>query len=146
MKASLMPPPPTCAATSEIAAVCISSRVVIPHPFLGRLDPATGQSLNDRFRAVHDLFGHAAEGYGFGPRGEENAWIRHCHMFSAGAQKALTTETRGQNSWVNFGQHNYDSSGHHLNRPLGDRPYAIQKAAFLPDEFTDFISAMSKIE
>jgi len=42
-----------------------------PHPLLGRLDPATGLSLNDKFRAIHDLFGHAAEGYGFGPRGEE---------------------------------------------------------------------------
>jgi hypothetical protein len=73
-----------------------------PHPLLGRLDPATGLSLNDKFRAIHDLFGHAAEGYGFGPRGEENAWIRHCHMFRADAQKALTTETRGQNCWGQF--------------------------------------------
>jgi hypothetical protein len=116
-----------------------------PHPLLGKTDPATGLSLNDKFRAIHDLFGHAAEGYGFGPRGEENAWIRHSQMFSSTAQKAMTTETRGQNSWVNFGRHNYDSRGNHTNRPLSDRPYAIQKAALLPDEFADFVSVMSKL-
>lgn len=116
-----------------------------PHPLLGKTDPTTGLSSNDKFRAIHDLFGHAAEGYGFGPRGEENAWIKHSQMFSPEAQKAMTTETRGQNSWVNFGRHNYDSCGNHTNRPLADRPYAIQKAALLPDEFADFVSVISKL-
>ena len=117
-----------------------------PHLLLGKVDPATGLSLNDKFRAIHDLFGHAAEGYGFGPRGEENTWIKHSQMFSTDAQKALTTETRGQNSWVNFGRHNYDLTDQHTNRPLAKRPYAIQKAALLPDEFTDFAAVTSKIE
>ncbi len=117
-----------------------------PHPLLGRPETATGLSLNDKFRAIHDLFGHTAEGYGFGPRGEENAWIKHSQMFSADAQKALTTETRGQNCWVNFGQHNYDSTDHHTNRPLAKRPYAIQKAALLPDEFSDFSVFITKLK
>jgi len=108
------------------------------HPLLGDTNSVTGLSTNDKFRAIHDLFGHAAEGYGFGPRGEENAWLKHSQMFSREAQKALTTETRGQNSWVNFDRHNYDSAGNHLKRPLADRPYAIQKVALLPDEFTEF--------
>lgn len=108
------------------------------HPLLGKVDPATGLSMNDKFRAIHDLFGHAAEGYSFGPRGEENAWIKHSQMFSAEAQKALTTETRGQNSWVNFGAHNYDSAENHKKLPLKNRPYAVQKVALLPAEFTDF--------
>ncbi len=117
-----------------------------PHPLLGKVDPATGLSLNDKFRAIHDLFGHAAEGYGFGPRGEENTWIKHSQMFSTDAQKALTTETRGQNSWVNFGRHNYDLTDHHTNRPLAKRPYAIQKAALLPDEFSDFSVFTTKLK
>ena len=29
-------------------------------------------------------------------------------------QKALTTETRGQNAWFNFGKHNYDQEGKRL--------------------------------
>ncbi len=70
-----------------------------PHPFLGKVDSATGLSVNDKFRAVHDLFGHAAEGYGFGPRGEENAWRKHSQMFGTEARKAMTTEFRGQNCW-----------------------------------------------
>jgi hypothetical protein len=116
-----------------------------PHPLLGKVDAATSLSLNDKFRAIHDLFGHVAEGYGFGPRGEENTWIKHSQMFSTDAQKALTTETRGQNSWVNFGRHNY-LTDQHTNQPLAKRPYAIQKTALLPDEFTDYATVISKIE
>lgn len=81
-------------------------------------------SVNDVFRAVHDLFGHACEGFGFGQRGEENAWIHHSMMFTAGAQWALTTETRGQNSWVNENEANK-----HL--PACNKPFATQKAALL---------------
>jgi len=65
-------------------------------------------------------------------------------MFSSDAQKALTTETRGP--WVNFGRHNYDSTDQHTNRPLAERPYAIQKAALLPDEFSDFSLFITKLK
>lgn len=83
--------------------------------------------VNDAFRAVHDYFGHGMEGANFGPRGEENAWQAHKRLFSPDAIPALTTETRGQNSWVNFG-------------PFGDAnranpretTYADQKAGLLP--------------
>ena len=92
------------------------------HPFL--------KENNDKFRAIHDFFGHAAEGYQFGPRGEFNAWIKHSQMFSPLAQWAMTTETRGQNSWVNFGPHR------HL--PAKDRPFAKQKVDLLPTEYTDY--------
>lgn len=58
--------------------------------------------VNDLFRFVHDFFGHAKLGNGFGPIGEENAWNVHARMYSEKARRAMTTETRGQNSWVNF--------------------------------------------
>lgn len=58
--------------------------------------------VNDIFRAVHDFYGHAELGNGFGPVGEENAWNVHARMFSPLARRAMTTETRGQNSYVNF--------------------------------------------
>jgi hypothetical protein len=57
---------------------------------------------NDIFRFVHDFFGHAKLGNGFGAVGEENAWNVHSKMYSPLAKRAMTTETRGQNSWVNF--------------------------------------------
>ena len=59
--------------------------------------------LNDLFRFVHDAFGHGKLGNSFGPVGEENAWYVHSQMFSPDARRAMTSETRGQNSWVNFG-------------------------------------------
>jgi hypothetical protein len=82
---------------------------------------------NFKFRAVHDYFGHTQHGFAFGPRGEENAWMEHSKMFSPVARKALTTETRGQNSWVNFGPNS------HL--PVTERPYAEQKVFVLPPQF-----------
>ena len=57
---------------------------------------------NDIFRFVHDFFGHAKFGNGFGAIGEENAWNIHARMYSPLARRAMTTETRGQNSFVNF--------------------------------------------
>lgn len=98
---------------------------------------------NDAFRAVHDFYGHSTKGTGFGPIGEENAWDSHWAMFSPEARKALTTETRGQNSWVNFGPHMRNADGS-IKKP-GDegyldsrnRPFADQKIGLLPEEFVD---------
>ena len=59
--------------------------------------------FNDLFRAVHDVFGHFKEGVGFRAAGEENAWRSHSAMYSEQARGAMTTETRGQNSWLNYG-------------------------------------------
>lgn len=71
-----------------------------PHPFLDAKDDK-GVSATEKFRVVHDFFGHAVEGNQFGKIGEEAAWIAHSKMFSPIAQTAMSTETRGQNSWVN---------------------------------------------
>jgi len=83
--------------------------------------------VNDAFRAVHDYFGHGMEGANFGARGEENAWQAHKRLFSPDAVPALTTETRGQNSWVNFGP--YGDANRANPR---DTTYADQKAGLLP--------------
>ena len=85
--------------------------------------------VNDLFRVVHDYFGHVKEGVGFRAAGEENAWMAHMAMFSPLAGRALTTETRGQNSWVNYGpfaEHNKMASG-------ADTKYADQKIGLLPE-------------
>jgi hypothetical protein len=73
-----------------------------PHPFLNVIDPRTGLNSNEMFRAVHDFYGHAIHGNEFGPKGEEIAWAAHSRMFSPLARLAMTTETRGQNSFVNY--------------------------------------------
>lgn len=100
------------------------------HPLLQKFNDKHGNEIvaNDAFRIVHDVFGHAKEGHGFGPKGEENAWQHHMQMFSPDAQKALTSETRGQNSWVNFGPH-----GENNRANPAKTIYADQKAGLLPD-------------
>lgn len=86
--------------------------------------------ITNKFRAIHDLFGHCAEGYQFGPRGEFNAWLHHSMMFSELAQLALTVETHGQNSWFNFGPN--------AHLPLRKRPFAVQKFALLPSKYCNW--------
>jgi len=98
---------------------------------------------NDLFRAVHDYFGHASEGFQFGPRGEHNAWGLHSAMYSPKARGAMSFETRGQNSWVNFGQQLRRADGTLPQRgeadfvPPGERRFPDQKANILPERFTD---------
>ena len=108
------------------------------HPLAEKTGDLT---YNDKLRAVHDLFGHAMEGYQFGPRGEENAWNAHSQMFSPEALPAVTSETKGQNSWVNYGPHMRNAEGG-LMKPgepgyiaPPDRPFAEQKAGLLPEHY-----------
>jgi hypothetical protein len=100
------------------------------HPLLqgtGIMHDGKELLANDAFRIVHDYFGHGKEGHSFGPRGEDNAWKHHKQMYSPLAQKALTAETRGQNSWVNFGPH-----GEHNRLHPDQTKFAEQKAGLLP--------------
>lgn len=89
--------------------------------------PAT---VNDIFRAVHDSYGHFGPGNPFfRAPGEERAWQYHALMYGPEARPAMTTETRGQNSWLNFGpfaEHNKTASG-------ADTVYADQKIGILPE-------------
>lgn len=114
-----------------------------------------GQPLlvNDVFRFVHDFFGHAERGNSFGAKGEENAWDAHSRMYSPEARKAMTTETRGQNSWVNFSgvndaafklrdkaralrkQGKTDEAAAVVEQVYETMRFADQKVGLLPDEF-----------
>jgi hypothetical protein len=110
--------------------------------------------VNDLFRAVHDFFGHAELGNSFGPKGEENAWNVHARMYSPLARRAMTTETRGQNSWVNFSSVNedvelirqqaiklreegkLDEAAALVNQIYDEAKFADQKIGLLPEEFS----------
>lgn len=85
--------------------------------------------VNDVFRIVHDMFGHVKEGNGFRADGEDNAWRSHVAMFSDAAKPAMTSETRGQNSWVNFGPY----AAHNKHASGADTHYAPQKIGIMPD-------------
>jgi len=84
---------------------------------------------NDLFRAVHDAFGHGLEGSGFRADGEENAWQAHIRLFTGPAKGAITSETRGQNSWLNFGP--YGESNR--DAKVEDTVFADQKTGLMPE-------------
>jgi hypothetical protein len=100
------------------------------HPLLaktGVVEDGHHMVVNDAFRVVHDYFGHFKEGLGFRANGEENAWRHHSAMFSEKARPAMTSETRGQNSWVNYGPH----GEHNRKASAADTHYAPQKVGLM---------------
>jgi hypothetical protein len=131
-----------------------------PHEILNKIDPYTGLNQNQVFRAVHDYYGHGTTGAPFGPKGEELAYGAHSQIYSPLAKMAAATETRGQNSFVNYSGINADlqrqmnalrlerdsiarSGGDptpydaKLNELGGQIQYAEQKAFLLPPEMID---------
>ena len=95
----------------------------------GSLDgPKKKVVANDLFRAVHDAFGHGLEGSGFRATGEENAWQAHVRLFTGSAVAALTSETRGQNSWLNFGPYGEQNR----DAKIEDTIFADQKIGLMP--------------
>jgi hypothetical protein len=63
-----------------------------PHPLLGG---AAGGAYY-RFRAVHDLVGHVATGYGFDADGEYSAWLAQRNLYAGLARWAAATELHGE--------------------------------------------------
>lgn len=101
--------------------------IVWPYGSLdGELKPVLA---NDLFRAVHDAFGHGLEGAGFRAQGEENAWQAHIRLFTGSAKGAITSETRGQNSWLNFGPY----GERNRNAKVEDTVFADQKTGLMPE-------------
>jgi hypothetical protein len=96
---------------------------------VGRVGDNPNAVANDAFRVVHDAYGHFGPGNPFfRHKGEERAWHEHSRMYSPEALPAMTSETRGQNSWVNFGpqaEANKGASG-------AGTVYAEQKAGLMP--------------
>ena len=122
------------AENKHLGVYAVNDHLPADHPLAEAL-PAEAQgdgfkTYNDVFRAVHDAFGHGKEGTGFGPSGEEGAWRQHAQMYSPEARPAMTAETRGQNSWVNFGPHGEANRANPKQTKFAD-----QKATILPDEF-----------
>lgn len=96
---------------------------------VGRIGDLPNATANDAFRVVHDAYGHFGPGNPFfRHKGEERAWVNHSGMYSPEAIPAMTSETRGQNSWLNFGpfgETNRKASG-------ADTTYADQKTGLMP--------------
>jgi hypothetical protein len=92
----------------------------------GQLRPV---AANDLFRAVHDAFGHGLEGAGFRAQGEENAWQAHVRLFTGSAVGAITSETRGQNSWLNYGPYGETNRTAKLEGTV----FAEQKTGLMPE-------------
>lgn len=104
------------------------------HPLMTKtgIKADDGEDLlaNDLFRIVHDYRGHhLGQKSGFGPKGEQSAYLQHKKDFSPEASKALFTETAGQNNTVNFGKY-----GEQNRTNPAETVFADQKAALFHDD------------
>ncbi len=98
---------------------------------VGKIGDKEDATANDAFRVVHDIYGHFSPGNPFfRHKGEERAWYNHSRMYSPEALPAMSSETRGQNSWLNFGPHGA------RNRTAGsdETIFADQKTGLMPPE------------
>ena len=83
-------------AVLEVTTAAVSTERI--HPLLGC---ELGGAF-DRFRAIHDLIGHAGTGLGFGLRDELAAWLTQDRLHGSLARRALATELLAINCarWV----------------------------------------------
>lgn len=97
---------------------------------VGKVGDLPNATANDAFRLVHDAFGHYGPGNPyFRAPGEERAYQLHSKMYSPTARAAAATETRGQNSWVNYGP----AGERNRKASAADTIYAPQTVDLLPD-------------
>jgi len=104
----------------------------VNNPLLTRIGPLgdlENATVNDAFRIVHDLYGHYGPGNPFfRAPGEERAFKLHSRMYSPEARPAMASETRGQNSWLNFGPYGSYNRGANAAETI----YADQKTGIMP--------------
>lgn len=106
-------------ARAQAADIEDNKRIVIERGLGGEHSMLT-QDEYDRFRAVHDVFGHAAIGGGFDRHGEYQAWLTHASMYTDPGRLAMSTEYHGVNSAAWSGDPGSPGTG---------------KAVLLPGEF-----------
>ena len=88
--------------------------------------PMLTPEVNDKFRAIHDVFGHLAIGRNTDRHGEEAAVQHHAQMFHPDAHPALFSELRGQNSALIYNQEFPEDKPYNLpqwaSTPSGKQP------------------------
>jgi hypothetical protein len=105
----------------------LGTHVTGGHPLFSHED-------NDKFRAVHDFFGHAATGMDFSRHGEQAAFTAHRKMFSEHAAPAMTSETKGQNtSLILNGEFGPQKIALLPKEHWGSRHARLQRLAFAND-------------
>ena len=82
-----------------IASVLVSRTLEVTTSAADRTHPLLGGEAGGayyRFRAVHDLVGHVATGYGFDQDGEYSAWLVQRDFYTGLARWAAATELHGE--------------------------------------------------
>jgi hypothetical protein len=90
---------PYCGAEELFASVLATRVLEMPPTPADRAHPLLGGQVGGayfRFRAVHDLVGHVATGFGFDRDGEYSAWVAQRPSYTGLARWAAATELHGE--------------------------------------------------
>lgn len=90
----------------------------------------------DRFRAVHDIFGHVGVGGGFDRHGEYQAWLAHMSMYTGLGRDAMSSEYHGVNTAMWAGASGSPGTGKSvlldkslIQSPFDEKGHLIREAA-----------------
>jgi hypothetical protein len=107
-----------------ITSVLTSRTLEVTTSAADRAHPLLGGDVGGayyRFRAVHDLIGHVATGFGFDQDGEYSAWLVQRNLYTGLARWAAATELHGEISalWTTrqFAEHKAVLLDSHLFNP-----------------------------
>jgi hypothetical protein len=87
-------------ATAQAEDLRANHHIYLEHGLGGDHGATMTDDEYDRFRAVHDIFGHAGIGGGFDRHGEYQAYLAHSSMYEGDGRRAMASEYHGVNTAV----------------------------------------------
>lgn len=85
-------------ATEQANDLRVNKRIKLESGLGGPHDATMSRDEYDRFRAVHDVFGHAGVGTGFDRHGEYQAYLAHASMYTGDGHRGMASEYHGVNT------------------------------------------------
>jgi hypothetical protein len=129
-------------ATAQAEDLRQNHHISIEHALGGAHQLTMSTEEYDRFRAVHDVFGHAGIGGGFDRHGEYQAYLEHASMYTGDGFRGMASEYHGVNTALWSGEPGTPGTGKSILLPedLIPNPWgadgSLITAAATPEQIT----------
>jgi hypothetical protein len=131
-------------ATAQAEDLRVNRRIKLESGLGGEHEATMTRDEYDRFRAVHDVFGHAGIGSGFDRHGEYQAYLAHASMYYGDGHRAMASEYHGVNSAAWSGEQGSPGTGKSVLLPevLIENPWdenGVLRPLPDPDELRQYL-------